>query len=196
MDFELPELPYPRDALVPAMSPETIECHYDRIHRGYLGQLENALRGRSEADESIEQIVLGSSSQLFNLAAQVYAHGLFWPSLEPGGGGPPPTGPVADLLERDFGGYDPFRREWVRAGCERFGPGYLWLTLDEGRAEILATPNAETPLAMDLYPLLVVDLWEHAYFLDYRERRERYLEVLCERLLSWRFAEERLGAAG
>ena len=192
MDFRLLPLPYPKDALEPAMSRETIEHHYERIHRGYLDELRAALRDRAEADQPIERIVLGSSSRLFSLAAQVYDHNFFWNSLRPQGGGAPPAGPVSDLLERSFGGWDAFRHEWIRAGADRFGSGYLWLTVEDGQAEILPTPNAETPLAMGSCPLLVVDLWEHAYYLDYRERREQYLEAFCDKLANWEFVAENL----
>jgi Fe-Mn family superoxide dismutase len=195
MRFELPPLPYHVDALAPAMSAQTLRCHHDRIHRGYLERLAAELAGTPEAERGLEQVVLSSSGWRYNLAAQAYSHAFFWASLQPGGGGPPPDGDVADLIERDFGSYATFRRQWIEAGLNRFASGYIWLVLEEGRAEILPTPNAETPLAAGAAPLLVADVWEHAYYLDYRDRRDRYLEAFCDKLLSWDFVAANLAAA-
>ena len=195
MDFDLPPLPYSEDALTPALSARSIEHHHDRIHRSCLEKLREALRGRPEAEQPLERIVLGTSGHEFNLAAQAFDHAFFWQSMSPGGGGPPPAGTVADRIDRDLGGWSAFRTEWIRAGVERFGSGYLWLTLEDGRLDILPTPNAETPLATGAAPLVVVDLWEHAYYLDYHERRERYLEVFCDELVSWDFVARNLAAA-
>ena len=195
MDFQLPPLPYRHDALAPAMSKETLDYHYDQHHRGYLRALEAELAGLPEAEQSLVEIVRGSSGQRFNLAAQVYNHSLFWQSMKPGGGAAPPAGDVADLINRDLGGYERFRAQWIEAGTKRFGSGYVWLTLEEGQAEILPTPNAEAPLATRAVPLLLVDVWEHAYYLDYRHRRDRYLEVFCDQLIDWEFVAKNLRRA-
>jgi Fe-Mn family superoxide dismutase len=195
MRFELPPLPYRLDALAPAMSAETLSYHHGRIHRGYLERLAAELAGSPDAELGLEQVVLCSSGCRYNLAAQAYNHAFFWSSLQPGGGGPPPNGEVADLIQRDFGSYAAFRRQWIEAGLNRFASGYVWLTFEKGRAEILPTPNAETPLATGAVPLLVVDVWEHAYYLDHRDRRDRYLEGFCDKLLSWDFVAANLAVA-
>jgi Fe-Mn family superoxide dismutase len=195
MDFVLPPLPFAKTALAPHLSADTVATHYEQHHRGYLEALRRELGGTSEADQSLSEIVLASSSRRFDLAAQVYNHQFFWESLTPAGGGKPPTGPVADLLDRDFGGFSEFRHEWIEVGVNRFGSGYVWLTLEDGAAEILPTPNAETPLATGAIPLLVVDVWEHAYYLDYRGQRRRYLEVFCDHLINWDFVSRNLSRA-
>lgn len=195
MDFDLPPLPFAKDALAPFMSAETVDIHYEQHHRGYLEALRRLIDGTPEAEQRLDDIVLASSSTRFNVAAQVYNHQFFWNSLAAGGGGPPPPGPVADLLQRDFGGFSGFRHEWIEVGVNRFGSGYVWLTLEDGRAEILPTPNAENPLATGANPLLVVDLWEHAYYLDYRHQRARYLEAFCDHLINWDFVSTNLARA-
>jgi Fe-Mn family superoxide dismutase len=195
MDFTLPPLPYPVDALAPTMSAEALRCHHARIHGKYLERLQVELAGAPEAQWSVEQLVLGSYSHRFNLAAEVYNHAFFWASLRPGGGGPPPPGEVGDLIEQQFGSYEAFRAQWIEAGLQRFASGYVWLTLDSGRVEILPTPNAETPLATGAVPLLVTDVWEHAYYLDYRDHRDRYLEAVCDELLNWDFVALNLSRA-
>ncbi len=177
------------------MSVETVDTHYEKHHGGYLDALRRELSGTPHAEQSLSELVLASSSRRFNLAAQVYNHQFFWASLTPGGGGPPPRGPTADLLVRGFGGFAEFRHEWIEVGVNRFGSGYVWLTLEDGVAEILPTPNAETPLATGAVPLLVVDVWEHAYYLDYRDQRQRYLEVFCDHLINWDFVSRNLSRA-
>ena len=192
MDFDLPALPFAKAALVPFMSAETVDTHYEKHHRGYLEALRRELSGTTEAQQSLLELVLGSSSHRFNLAAQVYNHQFFWESLAPGGGGAPPRGPLTELLDRDFGGFLEFRREWIEIGTNRFGSGYVWLTVEDGVLEILPTPNAETPLATGAVPLLVADVWEHAYYLDYRHERSRYLEAFCDHLINWDFVSRNL----
>jgi superoxide dismutase, Fe-Mn family len=191
MDFRLPGLPYAEDALAPVLSAAAVR-HHRQIHAAVLAELEQELAGSAEAGQSLEQIVLGSSGRHFNLAAQAYDHVLYWQSLRPGGGGAPPPGAVAERVARDFGGWEPLRGALIQAGRERFASGYLWLVADGDRLDVLATPNAETPLALALTPLWVVDLWEHAYYLDYQEQRDRYLEQVCDRLLNWDLVGERL----
>jgi Fe-Mn family superoxide dismutase len=195
MDFVLSPLPFAKDALAPFMSARTVDIHYEKHHRGYLDALRLDLGGSPDTEQSLGELVLGSSGQRFNLAAQVYNHQFFWESLTPGGGGPPLRGPVAELLERDFGGFSRFRHEWVEVGMNRFGSGYVWLTLEDGAGEILPTPNAETPLATGAVPLLVADVWEHAYYLDHLDQRRRYLEVFCDHLINWDFVSRNLSRA-
>jgi Fe-Mn family superoxide dismutase len=179
MDFSLPDLPYAEDALAPWLSAASIR-HHREIERAALTALEREV---GASDRTLEQLVLSSSGRIFNLAAQAYAHRCFWRSLRPGGGGAPPPG-LGD-----------WREEIIRSGCDRFASGYLWLVLDDDRIDLLPTPNAETPLGLGMAPLLVIDLWEHAYYLDYQERRDRYLEAVCERLLCWDHALENLATS-
>jgi Fe-Mn family superoxide dismutase len=196
MDFEVPALPYAKDALAPAMSAETLEYHYEKHHKGYMAKLKSMVEGTAEASQTLVELIRTSAGAVFNNAAQVHNHTFFWDGMRPGGGGAPPSGAVADLLNRDFGGWDAFRAEWVKAGVGRFGSGYAWLVLDAGKVRILATPNAETPLTTTATPLLTADVWEHAYYLDHRNRRDTFLEVFCDRLINWDFVVRNLRAAG
>ncbi len=196
MDFEVPALPYAKDALAPAMSAETLEYHYEKHHKGYMAKLKSLVEGSSEAKKSLAELIRTSSGAVFNNAAQVHNHTFFWEGMRPGGGGAPPRGEVADLLSRDFGGWDGFRSEWVKAGMGRFGSGYAWLVLEGGKGRILTTPNAETPLTTTGTSLLTVDVWEHAYYLDHRNRRDTFLEVFCDKLINWDFVTRNLRAAG
>jgi Fe-Mn family superoxide dismutase len=195
MDFEVPPLPYAKDALAPAMSSETLEYHYEKHHKGYMAKLKTLLEGSPDAKRSLMDLIRTSSGAVFNNAAQVHNHTFFWDSMRPRGGGPPPAGDLADLLQRDFGGWDKFQAEWTKAGMSRFGSGYAWLVLDGGKAQILTTPNAETPFTTGAVPLLTVDVWEHAYYLDHRNRRDGFLEVFCQKLINWDFAAKNLRAA-
>ncbi len=192
MEFDVLPLPYAKDALEPIMSRETLEFHYEKHHKGYMVKLKSLLEGKPEANQSLEQVIKTSSGAIFNNAAQIYNHSFFWDGMKPGGGGPPPAGNVAELLNRDFGGFERFRSAWIQAGMGRFGSGYVWLVLDAGRAKILDTPNAETPLTTASVPLLTTDLWEHAYYIDYRNARQSFLEAFCDRLINWDFVAKSL----
>lgn len=194
MDFVLPPLPYAKNALEPVMSKETLDFHYDKHHQGYLTKLKGLLEGKPEASKSLEAIIKSSSGAVFNNAAQVYNHTFFWNSMRPGGGGAPPSGPVADLITRDFGGWEQFRTAYSAAGVGRFGSGYVWLVLDQGKAKIVDTANAETPLTTSAKPLLTTDVWEHAYYIDYRNRRDTFLEAFADKLLNWNFVAANLAA--
>jgi len=192
MDFVLPPLPYAKNALEPVMSKETLDFHYDKHHQGYLTKLKGLLEGKPEASKPLEEIVKTSSGGVFNNAAQVYNHTFFWNSMRPGGGGAPPAGPVADLIKRDFGGWEQFREAYSKAGMNRFGSGYVWLVLDKGKASIVDTANAETPLTTSAKPLLTTDVWEHAYYIDYRNRRDTFLEAFLDKLVNWEFVAANL----
>jgi superoxide dismutase, Fe-Mn family len=192
MDFVLPPLPYAKNALEPVMSKETLDFHYDKHHQGYLTKLKGLLEGKPEASKSLEEIVKSSSGGVFNNAAQVYNHTFFWNSMRPAGGGAPPAGPVADLIKRDFGGWEQFRDAYSKAGVGRFGSGYVWLVLDKGKASIVDTANAETPLTTSAKPLLTTDVWEHAYYIDYRNRRDTFLEAFLDKLVNWNFVAANL----
>jgi Fe-Mn family superoxide dismutase len=195
MKFEVPPLPYSKDALAPAMSQETLEFHYEKHHKGYMNKLKAALEGKPEAQKTLEEVIKSSSGGVFNNAAQVWNHTFFWEGMKAGGGGAPPAGDVADLINRDFGGWDQFRAQWHKDGAGRFGSGYVWLVLDGGKGKILTTPNAETPLTTPATPLLTTDVWEHAYYLDHRNARAKFLEVFTDKLINWDNVAKNLKAA-
>jgi superoxide dismutase, Fe-Mn family len=185
MKFELPPLPYAKNALEPHMGRETLEYHYEKHHRGYLTKLQKAIEGTPQASKSLEDIILSSDGSVFNNAAQVWNHTFFWNCMEPKGGGQP-GGDVAHWLKDGFGSFDKFREQFIDAGTGRFGSGYVWLILDKNRhMRIVSTPNAENPLTQGQTPLLTCDVWEHAYYLDHRNARAKYLEVFLSHLVSW-----------
>jgi superoxide dismutase, Fe-Mn family len=195
MDFEVAPLPYSKDALAPAMSQETLEYHYEKHHKGYMTKLKAAIEGKPEASKSLEDVIKASSGGVFNNAAQVWNHTFFWEGMKPSGGGDP-AGDVADLLTRDFGGVEQFKEQWVKHGLGRFGSGYVWLVLDNGKAKVIDTPNAETPLTTSAVPLLTADVWEHAYYLDHRNDRGAFLKVFLDKLVNWDFVADNLKKAG
>lgn len=192
MKFEVAPLPYGKDALAPVMSAETLEFHYEKHHKGYMTVLKGLLEGKPEAERSLEEVIKTSSGKVFNNAAQVWNHTFFWDGMKPAGGGAP-SGDVADLLTRDFGGIDKFREAFINGGLGRFGSGYVWLVLSEGKAKIIDTPNAETPLTTADKALLTADVWEHAYYLDHQNRRADYVNAVIDKLVNWEFAAANLG---
>ncbi|MCA9608000.1 MAG: superoxide dismutase [Myxococcales bacterium] len=191
MNFEVEALPYAKDALTPAMSVETFEYHYEKHHKGYMKKLAAALEGKPEAEKSLEEIVRSSQGGVFNNAAQVWNHTFFWKSMKPGGGGAP-TGAVADLITRSFGGYDAFAEQFSAAAASQFGSGWAWLVLEGSEGKIVTTGNADTPLTTAAKPLLALDVWEHAYYLDHRNDRGAFIRVWLEKLVSWDFANANL----
>lgn len=195
MDFEVAPLPYSKDALEPVMCKETLEFHYEKHHKGYMTKLKGLIEGKPEATKSLVDVIRSSSGGVFNNAAQVWNHSFFWEGMRPKGGGVPASGDVADLLNRDFGGFQKFRDEWIKSGANRFGSGYVWLVLDGGKAKILDTPNAETPLTTNAVALLTTDVWEHAYYLDHRNNRNAFLEAFLDKLVNWEFVSKNLKAA-
>ena len=190
MKIEVIDLPYAKDALGPAMSAETLEYHYEKHHKGYMKKLEAAL-DETEKGRSLEELVKSTSGGKFNNAAQVYNHNLFWLSMKPGGG-VEPTGDLKDAITRDFGSYDAFREEWKTKGLGQFGSGWAWLVLEGGKLSIEATSNAETPVTSSGTPLLTMDVWEHAYYIDHRNDRGKFIDVWLEKLVSWDEATARL----
>jgi Fe-Mn family superoxide dismutase len=192
MKFEVPPLPYPKDALEPAMSRNTLEFHYEKHHKGYMAKLKAAIEGTPDESKSLEDIVRSSRGAVFNNAAQVCNHTFFWNSMTPNGGGAPPEGPLVDMLNEDFGGWEGFRKQFIQTGMDRFGSGYVWLVLKGSHLKVLSTGNAETPLITSAKPLLTCDLWEHAYYLDYQNKRDTFLEKFCDNLLNWEFALKNL----
>ena len=198
--FELPPLPYAQDALAPVISAGTIGFHYGKHHRGYLDNLNGLVRGTPYETMSLEAVIRASASRpgeaaVFNNAAQVWNHTFYWDGMRPGGGGKPP-GEIGRALEKAFGSYENFRKEFLAAALGQFGSGWTWLVSDGRSLQVVRTPNAENPMTQGLRPLLPVDVWEHAYYLDYQNRRKDFVEASLDRLVNWAFVERNLGKAG
>ena len=196
MKFELPPLPYAKDALEPHLGAETLEFHYEKHHRGYLEKLEKLLAGKPLADRSLVEIVRESNGAVFNNAAQVWNHTFYWSSMTPKGGGTP-GGAVKTALESAFGSFDHFRTQFVESAVGVFGTGWTWLVQErDGRIAIRSTEDARTPIQDGVTtPLVACDVWEHAYYLDYRHERPKYVETFLDRLANWAFVAENLQPA-
>jgi Fe-Mn family superoxide dismutase len=195
--FSLPALPYAENALLPVISPRTVHFHYHRHHAGYVATLNQLLVGHPLSAESLETIIrdsAGSSARagLFNDAAQVWNHSFYWRSLTPGGGGRP-SGHVAAAIERNFGSFNAFRERLITAATGQFGSGWAWLCAEGDRLTVRRTGNAETPIQVPgITPLLTIDVWEHAYYIDYQNRRADHVALVVDRLLNWSFANRNL----
>jgi Fe-Mn family superoxide dismutase len=194
MAFELPALPYARDALMPHMSPETFDYHYAKHHQAYLTRLNQLVDGTPDASKSLEEIIRSSSGVLFNQAAQVWNHTFFWSCLKPGGGGAP-TGALADAINRDFGSFEAFKDKFATATAGQFGSGWGWLVVKDGRLEVMTTSNADLPMKHGATALFTIDVWEHAYYIDYRNDRVRFIKTILESLANWDFAAQNLASA-
>ena len=191
MKHELPALPYAQDALQPTISAETLEYHYGKHHQAYVTNLNNLIEGTEFADLSLEDIVSKASGGIFNNAAQVWNHTFYWNSLSPQGGGNP-SGALADQINSAFGSVDTFKEQFSKAGATQFGSGWVWLVKKtDGSLAIYSTANAECPLTQGDTPLLTCDVWEHAYYIDYRNARPKYLEAFWN-LVNWDFAASNL----
>lgn len=191
MSFELPTLPYAQNALEPHISAETLEYHYGKHHNTYVINLNNLIKDSEFADKTLEEIVKTSSGGLFNNAAQVWNHTFYWHCLSPNGGGEP-TGKVADAINQSFGSFAEFKAQFTDAAVKNFGAGWTWLVKKaDGTLAIVSTSNAATPLTTTDKPLLTVDVWEHAYYIDYRNARPKYLENFWA-LVNWTFVEKNL----
>ncbi|MEE9426271.1 MAG: Fe-Mn family superoxide dismutase [Methylococcales bacterium] len=191
MKHELPALPYAQDALQPTISAETLEYHYGKHHQAYVTNLNNLIEGTEFADLSLEDIVSKASGGIFNNAAQVWNHTFYWNSLSPQGGGNP-SGALADQINSAFGSVDAFKEQFSKAGATQFGSGWVWLVKkSDGSLAIYSTANAECPLTQGDTPLLTCDVWEHAYYIDYRNARPKYLEAFWN-LVNWDFAASNL----
>lgn len=196
MAFELPPLPYPEDALEPVYSARTISFHYGKHHKTYVDTLNKLTEGSELAARPLEEVVKGADpGPLFNNAAQVWNHTFFWHGMKPGGGGAP-AGEVADRISAAFGGYEKFVEDFKAAAVGRFGSGWAWLVAEGGALKIVSTPNAETPLTTAATPLLTVDVWEHAYYLDYQNRRPDWVQAFFDKLVNWEFVAQNLAKAG
>lgn len=197
MGFELPDLPYARDALAPYMSAETLEYHYGKHHKAYVDKGNGLLEDSDLKGQSLEDIVRGShgtNSALFNNAAQHYNHLHFWQWMKPNGGGAIP-GELEGRIAQDFGSVDDFSAAFIGAGLGQFGSGWCWLELRDGKLQVSATPNGENPLVHGGTPILGCDVWEHSYYIDHRNDRGAYLKAFLESLVNWDYAAELLDAA-
>ncbi len=199
MAFDLPTLPYAEDALEPLISAETLSFHYGKHHQTYVDKLNGLIDETPLADKSLEEVVLAAKDDasltgVFNNAAQVWNHTFYWNSMSPGGGGAP-QGAVAELIDRDMGGFDAFVEAFKAAGANQFGSGWTWLVLDGGSLSVTSTGNADLPLAHGQTALLTMDVWEHAYYLDYQNRRPDYISAFLDNLVNWDFANRNLAAA-
>jgi superoxide dismutase, Fe-Mn family len=187
MKFELDALPYARTALAPHLNEEMFSFHYDKHHQAYMTNLKKLLEGKPEAEKSLEEIVKTSSGGIFNNAAQVWNHDFYWKSMKPSGGGEP-TGALADAIKKDFGSFADFKTQFQAAAVAQFGSGWAWLIKDGGSLKIVATSNAETPMSKGHTCLITCDVWEHAYYIDYRNLRAKYVETFLNSLVNWDFA--------
>jgi Fe-Mn family superoxide dismutase len=196
MPFTLPDLPYPTGALDPVISARTLEFHHGKHHKAYVDTLNKLLDGKPLASEPLERVIqeaAGDPAQtlVFNNAGQIWNHNFFWQSLKPGGGGAP-SGEIAALIERDFGGYDEFAAEFKQAATTQFGSGWAWLVEEGGRLKVVKTANADLPLVHGQKALLTCDVWEHAYYLDYQNRRADFVQAFLDKLVNWEFANRNL----
>jgi len=191
MKLELPPLPYAFDALEPLLSTEQVELHYEKHHRGYVDKLEKLIGDQPMAEWDLEAIVRNSSGSVFQNAAQIWNHAHYWQSMKPGGGGEPRPGLLAKAIVRDFGSFDAMHQQFADAAIEHFGSGWTWLVHDRDmdRLAVESTHDADTPVAIGQVPLLCLDVWEHAYYVDYRNERDRYVKGFFAGLVNWDFAE-------
>jgi Fe-Mn family superoxide dismutase len=192
MAFSLPELPWSNDALAPHISPETIEYHYGKHHNAYVTKLNAAIEGTEYAEMSLEDIIKKADGGLFNNAAQVYNHTFYWNCMAPNGGGAP-SGAIADAINGKWGSFDKFKEEFSAAAAGNFGSGWTWLVKNgSGELEIVNTDDAGCPLTAGQTPILTLDVWEHAYYIDYRNARPKYIETFFSSLVNWDFANSNL----
>lgn len=194
----LPPLPWAENALEPVISARTLSFHYGKHHRAYVDKLNKAIAGTEFADLPLAEIVKRLAQQagktgIFNNAAQAWNHTFYWHSLRPKGGGKP-GGKLREWIDRDFGGFAAFRDTLAQAAIGQFGSGWAWLVESSGKLEVLTTSNADTPLTAGKKPLLTIDVWEHAYYLDYQNRRADYVNAVIDQLLNWEFAAQNLAS--
>ena len=189
MEHKLPDLPYPIDALQPHISKETMEFHYGKHHQAYVTNLNNLVKGTEFENAGLEEIVKKApAGGIFNNAAQVWNHTFFWHSMKPGGGGQP-SGKLGDAINRKWGSFEAFKEAFGKSAVGNFGSGWTWLVKKpDGSVDIVNTSNAATPLTTGDKPLLTVDVWEHAYYVDYRNARPKFVETFLASLVNWEFA--------
>ncbi len=194
--FELPKLDYSNNALSPIMSEKTLDLHYGKHHQTYITNLNNFIKNTDFEKLSLEEIIKKSFSDksksgIFNNASQHWNHNLFWKCMKPNGGGKIPS-KLETSLKKDFGSVEKFREEFIKAGVTQFGSGWCWLSLNNGKLVVSKTPNAENPLIHGMKPLLGCDVWEHSYYLDYKNKRPVYLENFFDKLINWEFVESNI----
>jgi superoxide dismutase, Fe-Mn family len=197
MAISLPELPFAKDALAPVISANTLDFHYGKHHKAYVDNLNKLIAGTDLEQKSLEEIIKiaakdSAKAGIFNNAAQIWNHSFYWQCLKKSGGGAP-TGKIAAKINATWGSYDKFVEELKNAGATQFGSGWAWLVLDSDQLKIIKTANADTPLAHGIKALLTIDVWEHAYYLDYQNRRPDYLAAVIESLINWDFVNANLG---
>jgi Fe-Mn family superoxide dismutase len=196
MAFELPPLPYAKNALEPHMSAQTLDFHHGKHHQAYVTNLNNLVKDLSLADQSLEQIIKAtakdeSKAGIFNNAAQVWNHTFFWNCMKPNGGGAP-TGALAEKINTAFGSFDKFKEQFKQAAATQFGSGWAWLVSDGDQLKVTKTPNAVNPMAQGQTALLTCDVWEHAYYLDYQNRRPDFVQTFLDKLVNWDFVAKNL----
>ena len=196
MAFELPKLDYANSALSPIMSEETLDLHHGKHHQTYITNLNNFIKDTDMADKSLEEIIVDSSKDkakagIFNNASQHWNHNLFWKCMKPNGGGSIPS-KLEKRIIADFGSVDEFKKEFKNAGITQFGSGWCWLSINNGKLVVTKTANAENPLIKNMKPILGCDVWEHSYYIDYKNRRPEYLKNFFEKLINWEFVESLL----
>ena len=196
MTFELPSLPYASDALAPYMSSETLDFHHGKHHQTYVTNLNNLVKDTDMQDSSLEEIVVKSSKDpsmagIFNNAGQHWNHILFWKCMKPKGGGAIPS-ELEKRIVADFGSVDKFKEDFIQAGVTQFGSGWAWLAIDNGKLIVTKSANASNPLVHNMKPILGCDVWEHSYYLDYKNKRPYYLENFFDKLINWEFADSLL----
>ena len=196
MTFELPSLPYANDALAPYMSSETLDFHHGKHHQTYVTNLNNLVKDTDMKDSSLEEIVVKSSKDssmagIFNNAGQHWNHILFWQCMKPNGGGSMPS-ELESRITSDLGGIDQFKEAFIQAGTTQFGSGWAWLAIDNGKLVVTKSPNASNPLVDGMKPILGCDVWEHSYYIDYRNKRPDYLKAFLESLVNWEFVASQL----
>ena len=196
MTFELPSLPYANDALAPYMSSETLDFHHGKHHQTYVTNLNNLVKDTDMKDSSLEEIVVKSSKDssmagIFNNAGQHWNHILFWQCMKPNGGGSMPS-ELESRITSDLGGIDQFKEAFIQAGTTQFGSGWAWLAIDNGKLVVTKSPNASNPLVDGMKPILGCDVWEHSYYIDYRNKRPDYLKAILDSLVNWEFVASQL----
>ncbi|MEI2639004.1 MAG: superoxide dismutase [Microthrixaceae bacterium] len=191
MAFELPPLPYAKDALAPHISAETLEFHHDKHHQAYVTNLNNLVAGTDNENKSLEEIIMSSDGGLFNNSGQVWNHTFYWNSMSPTGGGAP-SGEVADKINSAFGSYDDFATKFKEAAATQFGSGWAWLVDAGSGLEIMKTANADLPMKHGAKALLTIDVWEHAYYIDFRNARPNYISTFLDHLVNWDFVAQNL----
>ena len=193
MAYDLPDLPYDYEALQPYMSKETLEYHHDKHHKAYLDAMTPMIQGSKYETMSLEEVVKQSHKddpKLFNQVGQYYNHVHFWQWMAPNGGGKNLPGSLQNAVDSDLGGYDKMRADFIEAGKTQFGSGWAWIAVKDGKLEIMKTPNGENPLVHGAHPILGCDVWEHSYYIDYRNARPKYLEAFVDNLINWEHVEK------